>query len=52
MSEQRPTQPQGPFGGMGFPDPFAWWKQLYEANEETWAKVGRRPDSATHHRHC
>jgi len=38
MSEQRPTQPQGPFGGMGFPDPFAWWKQLYEANEETWAK--------------
>jgi polyhydroxyalkanoic acid synthase PhaR subunit len=38
MSEQRPAQPEGPFGGMRFPDPFAWWKQLYEANEETWAK--------------
>ncbi|MDP9374196.1 MAG: hypothetical protein M3Q65_17425, partial [Chloroflexota bacterium] len=40
MSEQQPGRSAVVgVGNFPFLDPFAWWKQLYEANEATWART-------------
>ena len=37
MSEQQRAGFAG-MGGAPFPDPFTWWRQVYEANAAIWSR--------------